>query len=73
MSLPNNIDVLNCNIALHYFIDTFPLIVKKTNPKFINLLIIDGSKLKESETLYEDSNVKYHYNKIKDSANKEVI
>ncbi len=33
-------------------------------------MIVDGSKLKDSETLYENNEVKYHYNKINDSANR---
>jgi len=40
-----------------------PAIIDQTNPEFINLVIVDGSKLKDSETLYENNKVKYHYNK----------
>ena len=63
--LPTNVDFLNCNLALHYFVDSLTYIVKTTNPLIINLVILDGSKLDKEQTIMEDGHVKYHYHVLK--------
>ena len=41
----------------------FPYIVKTTTPLIINLLILDGSLLKDEESYFENGKEKYHYYK----------
>ena len=63
--LPVEVGLLNCNLALHYFVDALPYIVKTTNPLIVNIMILDGSKLGQEQTLYENEQVKYHYHVVK--------
>lgn len=67
--LPENVDLLNCNLALHYFIDSLSYIVKTTNPMIINFVILDGSKLGQEQTIMENKRVKYHYHVLKTNPN----
>ena len=59
--LPACVDLLNINLALHYFLESFAYIVKSTNPTYVNLLILDGSKLLKEQSLTENKTVKYYY------------
>lgn len=59
--LPACVDLLNINLALHYFLESFVYIVKSTNPTYVNLLILDGSKLLKEQSLTENKTVKYYY------------
>lgn len=63
--LPVEVGLLNCNLALHYFVESLPYIVKTTNPLIVNIMILDGSKLAQEQTLHENEQVKYHYHVIK--------
>jgi len=65
--LPEHIHLLNCNLALHYFIDTLPYIIQHSKPLIVNFVILDGSKLANSNTIYENNVIKYHYHKKEDN------